>query len=78
MFYVMMTDKFMSGWGLAKNKKNKLIYEEAVIAKENADKRPDMIHVNICLTKPHYNSNNYYSQIKTKTECPNWCIRGYF
>ena len=42
-FYVTMTDKFMSGWGNAANKTNKLIiecdsYQDAELIQKNAEK----------------------------------------
>jgi len=50
MYYVTMTDKFMSGWGLAKGKINKLIfscdtYEQAIIVRNNAQARTDQIYI---------------------------------
>ena len=59
MYYVTMTDNFMSGWGPARNKTNKLIIEcetmeQAAIIERNAKKRDEMRYVNIRSTKPHY------------------------
>ena len=47
-----MTDKFMSGWGEADNKINKLVFtckdiQEARIVKDNAEHRTDQKHINI-------------------------------
>jgi hypothetical protein len=61
-FYVTMTDKFMSGWGMAKGKTNKLIiecqtYEQAVQIESAAKKRNEMRYINIRTTKPYYSSN---------------------
>lgn len=61
-FYVTMTDKFMSGWGLATNKTNKLIivcetWQQAETIERNAKKRSEMKYVNICANKPRYSSN---------------------
>lgn len=61
-FYVTMTDKFMSGWGMAKGKTNKLIiecdtYEQAETISRNASKRSEMRYVNICSRKPRYGAN---------------------
>jgi hypothetical protein len=83
MYYVTMTDKFMSGWGMAQGKKNKLVficdtYEEAEIVEQNATNRNDMKYINVTSKKPYYNSNEYYVQIKTKEEYPTWYQRGYF
>jgi len=60
--YVTMTDKFMSGWGLAKNKTNKYIIVcdtmgQAHTAYRNALKRSEMKYINICHKKPYYGSN---------------------
>jgi hypothetical protein len=65
-YWVTMNDKFMSGWGLAKNKVNKLIiacenYKQAEAIKRNADKRNEMKYVNICTTKPQIKSSVYPS-----------------
>lgn len=58
-FYVTMTDKFMSGWGMAEGRINKFIVEcdsfsQAMIIKHAADNRDEMKYVNIRTTKPHY------------------------
>jgi hypothetical protein len=76
-YYVTMTDKFMSGWGMAKNRINKLIfvckdYQEAEIVKDNADARDEMKYVNICVNAPRYNENKYYTQFKTREDSANW------
>lgn len=82
-YYVTMTDKFMSGWGMANGKINKLIFEcetmeEAKIVAENAENRSDQKYINICTKKPYYNSSKYYPQIKTKEEYSSWYKPGYF
>lgn len=64
-YYVTMTDKFMSGWGPARDKINKLIiscdtFDEAVAVANNAERRDEMIYVNIRDTKPYYSQNRYY------------------
>jgi hypothetical protein len=61
-YFVTMTDKFMSGWGVADSKTNKLIivcdsYEDALTIHRNAKKRDEMKHVNICINKPRYGRN---------------------
>jgi hypothetical protein len=76
-YYVTMTDKFMSGWGLAEGKINKLVFicdslEEAKIVARNARKRGDQKYVNISANKPYYNKKKYYVQFKTKKEYPDW------
>lgn len=82
-YYVTMTDKFLSGWGKAENKINKLIficdsYEDAQIVSNNAKNRSDMKYINITTKKPYYNSNRYYAQEKTKDEYNSWYKKGYF
>jgi len=86
MYYVTMTDKFMSGWGMSKNLINKLIfkcdtYEEALRVEKYAQGRNDQKHINICSNKPKYyrstmgkdyEINNYYVQIKDKNDYPDW------
>lgn len=83
--YVTMTDKFMSGWGLADNKTNKLVltcdnWDEAEIVADNARRRTDQKNVSIRSTKPCYNSRYYETSWHDKTDyqawyvknCPNW------
>lgn len=82
-YWVTMTDRFMSGWGLASNKTNKLIFEcadysEACIVEANAKARSEMKYVNICTTKPRYNGSSVLAQTKTKDEYPSWYESGYF
>lgn len=60
--YVTMTDKFMSGWGMAANKTNKLIivcdtWQQAETIERNANKRSEMKYINICSNKPRYGAN---------------------
>ena len=83
MLYVTMTDKSMSGWGHARGKLNKLIFEcetekEAKIVYNNANSRTDQKNINICYKKPYYNKDKYYPQVIDKTIYPNWYIEGYF
>lgn len=57
-----MTDKFMSGWGMAANKKNKFIvicdnWQQAETIQRNAEKRSEMKYINVCVTKPRYGAN---------------------
>lgn len=61
-WYVTMTDKFMSGWGMAEGKINKLIiecetYEEAETIERNARNRNEMKFVHVTRTKPRYGRN---------------------
>ncbi|MCK5614025.1 hypothetical protein KAR91_69825 [Candidatus Pacearchaeota archaeon] len=83
MVYVAMTDRFMSGWGMAGGKINKLIFEckdleEAEIVEDNARNRTDMIYINIRFKKPYYNPNRYYPQVKTKDTYNSWYVKDYF
>jgi len=60
--FVTMTDKFMSGWGCAAGKTNKLViqcdtYQQAETIQRNAMKRSEMKYVNICSTMPRYGKN---------------------
>ena len=55
--YVAMTDRFMSGWGRAEGKTNRLVIEcgshaqaEEIMAV--ARKRPEMKRITLCLHKP--------------------------
>ena len=57
-YYVSMTDKFLSGWGMADHKTNKLViecdsYDEALIVEQNAKNRSEMKYINICFNKPN-------------------------
>lgn len=59
MLYVTMTDKFMSNWGMAKDKINKFVvicenWEQAETIERNAHKRNEMKYININLHKPRY------------------------
>jgi hypothetical protein len=63
-YYVVMTDKFMSGWGQAEGKINKYIIEcqsylDAEIVQRNAYKRPEMKYINISRNKPYYSPKGY-------------------
>lgn len=82
-YYVSMTDRFMSGWGEAKDKINKLVfvcesYSEAIIVRDNARNRTDQIYINICMNKPYYNRENYYVQYKTKGDYNSWYVKDFF
>jgi hypothetical protein len=76
-FYVTMTDTFMSGWGMAQGKTNKLVFlcdnmKEAKTVEGNAMSRSDMKYVSIRSTAPYYDKNRYYTQFKDKEEYPKW------
>ena len=76
-YWVAMTDKFMSGWGHAKNKTNKLVlscrdYKEAEIVEQNARDRDEMIYINICTRKPYYNQKYYYTSYHGEHDYGTW------
>jgi hypothetical protein len=82
-YWVTMTDKFMSGWGHATNKINKLVFEcetlqEAFIVEQNAKNRTNQKNINICGKKPYYNKDHYFTQIKNKEIYPSWYEKDYF
>lgn len=82
-YYVTMTDKFMSGWGMADNKTNKLViecdsYEEAEIVYNNAINKSEMKYVNLNMTKPYYNQDNYEVSRHDKSDYPHWFKPNYF
>lgn len=69
MYYVTMTDKFLSGWGMAEGKINKLIitcetYQQAETVAKNANERSEMKHVNITEKKPYYSPRTYLTSEK--------------
>ena len=80
--YVSMTDKFMSGWGDAKNKKNKFIvicddWKQAEAIERSAQKRSEMKYINICIKKPYYNSNSVLCSWRTFEELGDIWKQGY-
>jgi len=82
-FWVSMTDSFLSGWGPAEGKINKLIFpcetrEEAEIVSENARARSDMQYVYICIHKPWYNAMDYLVSQHDKTDYDSFYIKGAF
>lgn len=65
-YFVTMTDKFMSGWGMAKGKTNRLIiacdtYEQAKIVMKNAARRSEMKYINYHVKMPKLSKNHYPS-----------------
>ncbi len=85
MYYVTMTDKFMSGWGKAKGLINKLIlscetYDEALIAAQNAKNRSEMKYINIRNQKPYYSADRYCVSRHGRTEgdYQSWFKAGHF
>ena len=76
-YYVTMTDKFMSGWGHANGKINKLViecdsWEEARIVAENAEDRAEMKYISMTDTKPYYNKARYHTSYHAKPEYKTW------
>lgn len=62
MYYVTMTDKFLSGWGPATGKVNKLViecntYEQAAQIERAAKRRSEMRRVGIRTSKPYYGAH---------------------
>lgn len=83
MYYVTMTDKFFSGWGLAQGKIAKYVlecdtYQEARIVEENAHQRSEMKNVNICTSKPYYPATTHQVTYKDKTDAATWYKHGAF
>lgn len=73
MFYVTMTDKFMSSWGLAEGKISKFIIccetrQQAETIRNNAEKRQEMKYINITTRKPYYNNNKYITTYRQFSE----------
>lgn len=64
-YYVSMTDKFLSGWGMAENKISKYIIicnnlEQAREVAECAGRKDsEFKYINIATKKPYYNSRRY-------------------
>jgi hypothetical protein len=61
-YFVTMTDKFMSGWGQARGLVNKMIvecetYEQAKTIARNARNRREMRRVNIRTSRPYYGNH---------------------
>jgi hypothetical protein len=79
-WWVSMTDTFMSGWGRAEDKINKLVFEcddiwQADIVMRNANRRDEMKYINLCSRKPrYYPKDKYLVQYKTKETYPNWYV----
>ena len=69
MYYVTATDKFMSGWGLAENKINKVVVVcnsigEAEEVEEALHRRSEMKYINIRYSKPYYRGGYVISWYK--------------
>ena len=78
MVYVTMTDKFMSGWGMAKGKINKFVIgcKDRMQAEKIADyarnNRDEMKYINITHNKPNYNSRKYLTSWKVYSQMTGW------
>lgn len=64
MFFVTMTDKFLSGWGGASGRIAKFVIvcetiEQAETIERNARKRSEMKNVSICTKRPNYSAKRY-------------------
>lgn len=82
-YYVTMTDRFMSGWGHAKDKINKLVIEcdsieDALIVESNALARSEMKYINITDKKPYYNQDRYFVSRHGKDDYSSWFKPDYF
>lgn len=91
-YYVTCTDTFLSGWGKAKGKTNKLIFvcdtaEEQKIVANNCEARTDMVNVILhssipfgltALTKDTYIRALEYIQVKTREECAAFYRKDFF
>lgn len=65
MYYVTMTDKFMSDWGMSAGKINKFVIlckdrTQAHQIADHADTRSELTHVSIRSTKPSYPTRTHY------------------
>ena len=77
MYYVRMTDRFMSGWGQAKNMTNVMVvacpdYESAQNVFRNALTRNEMCRVMICINKPKDRPGVLYSHKQYEDLGPIW------
>jgi hypothetical protein len=79
-YYVVMNDDFMSGWGQAEGKINKLVIlceslEEAKIVMGNALARKEMKYVRVGTGNiPRYSKNRYHVSVHDKSDYGNWFI----
>ncbi len=73
MYYVVMTDRFMSGWGPAADKINKLVIScnnksEAEVVADNAKRRGEMKEVKVRATMPKFDSLYYHVSWHGRTQ----------
>ena len=69
MYYVTMTDRFMSGWGHACGKINKFVVRcntmnEAKIIAMNARRRKEMKYIRIVYSMPKYSDQRYLVSLR--------------
>lgn len=67
MYWVTMTDKFFSGWGLCEGRLSKFVvecdtYHQAFEIQEKAKARSEMRRVNIRSTQPNYPERRYHTK----------------
>ncbi len=72
-YYVTMTDKFMSRWGIAQGRINKFVigcdtFEQADRIAFLARNRDEMKYVNITSRKPYYDRRNVLVSYKDHTQ----------
>lgn len=83
-YYVSMTDKFFSGWGMAEGRIAKFVVEcdtleQAQVVKANAQDRPDMKNIRICFDKkPSYRTKTHQTNYKTIADVPSWFKPNHF
>jgi hypothetical protein len=75
MYWVTMTDRFMSGWGGAAGRISKYViecdtWEDAKRAELAAIKRDEMKYVSIRNSKPYYAESKYHTQIVKYEDAP--------
>jgi hypothetical protein len=69
-YFVIMTDRFLSKWGLAEGKIAKFIitcdsFEQAEIISRNAQKRTDMRRITVSKKIPYYSPRGYQVSYET-------------
>lgn len=82
LYYVTMTDRFLSGWGPAEGKRAKYVaccdsWEQAKTVQDNAEARGDQKHINVRTSKPRVTDENLW-QLMTQEDSAPWYIAGNF
>lgn len=74
-YFVTMTDKFLSGWGMAEGKTAKRVYlcktleiAESLVNRIQNRKNTGMKYINICSSLPNYSNKKYYVSYDNKPE----------